>query len=137
MISLSLQIKLIVYSFSFGFLFSSLLDWFNKKIYKFNQILKFIYSFALLLILTILYFIGLNKIGNAIFHIYSILMIIIGFISYDIIIRIIEYINKPPRIMNFNISYSSCWNFNIINIVIHQWIYSSISTGERCPIIVP
>lgn len=89
MISLSLQIKLIVYSFSFGFLFSSLLDWFNKKIYKFNQILKFIYSFVLLLILTVLYFIGLNKIGNAIFHIYSILMIIIGFISYDIIIRII------------------------------------------------
>ena len=82
MISLSLQIKLIVYSFSFGFLFSSLLDWFNKKIYKFNQILKFIYSFVLLLILTVLY-------GNAIFHIYSILMIIIGFISYDIIIRII------------------------------------------------
>ena len=89
MISLSLQIKLIVYSFSFGFLFSSLLDWFNKKIYKFNQILKFIYSFVLLLILTVLYFIGLNKIGNAIFHIYSILMIIIGFISYDIFIRII------------------------------------------------
>lgn len=89
MIDLSLQLKLIVFSFIFGFLFSSLLEWFNKKIEKYSNILKLIYSVILIAFATIVYFVGIQKIGNAIFHIYSVISIVFGFVLYDVIIKLI------------------------------------------------
>ena len=95
MISLSIQIKLIIFSFIYGFLFSYVLDGFNKVARKYRNIFYIPLSFLFTLIVSIIYFIGIQKIGNAIFHIYSILFIIVGFISYDILIKIIE--NKSKR----------------------------------------
>ena len=89
MINLSIQFKLIIFSFSFGFLFSGFLEWFNKILIKFKSYLKMIISLVTLIFITILYFIGIQKIGYAIFHIYEILSIVIGFITYDIIIKLI------------------------------------------------
>ncbi len=94
MIYLSLQLELIIFSFIFGFLFSSLLEWFNKKIMKYPSYIKLILSVLLIFIVTYLYFIGIQKIGNAIFHIYSIISIIVGFIVYDLLIRLIANNNK-------------------------------------------
>ena len=94
MIDLELQIKLIIFSFIFGFLFSSLLEWFNKKINKYNSILKLMFSIILVTCMTIIYFVGIQKIGNAIFHIYSILSIVVGFALYDIIIKLIAKTGK-------------------------------------------
>lgn len=94
MIDLSLQFKLIIFSFIFGFLFSALLEWFNNIINKYKTYLKSILSVILVLIMTLIYFIGINKIGNAIFHIYSILSIVFGFIIYDILIKLIANNNK-------------------------------------------
>ena len=89
MIDLNIQIKLIIFSFIFGFLFSILLDIFNKKIDKCKKCVKFIFSFLIVLFSTYIYFEGIRKIGNAIFHIYSLLTIIVGFISYDLLISLI------------------------------------------------
>ena len=89
MINLSIQFKLIIFSFSFGFLFSSFLEWFNKSIIKFKPYLKMIVTIITLIIITLLYFIGIQKIGYAIFHIYEILSIVLGFVTYDIIIKLI------------------------------------------------
>ena len=89
MIDLNIQIKLIIFSFIFGFLFSILLEIFNKKINKCKKYVKFILSFLVVFISTIIYFEGIKLIGNAIFHIYSILSIIVGFISYDVLNRLI------------------------------------------------
>ena len=94
MISLTIQFKLIIFSFIFGFLFSALLEWFNKRIIKFKSYTKFILSFILIAFMTYVYFLGIQKIGNAIFHIYSILTIICGYVLYDIIIKIIANNNK-------------------------------------------
>ena len=94
MIDLSLQFKLIIFSFIFGFLFSALLEWFNNIINKYKTYLKSMLSVILVLIMTVIYFIGINKIGNAIFHIYSILSIVLGFIMYDILIKLIANNNK-------------------------------------------
>jgi len=89
MIDLQIQFKLIIFSFIFGFLFSSFLEWFNKKTDNLKSYLKFITSLIVIIILTIVYFIGIQKIGYAIFHIYEILSIIVGFITYDMIIKLI------------------------------------------------
>ena len=86
MIDLNVQLKLIIFSFIFGFMFSALLEIFNKKINKCKSYLKFLFSMILIIIMTYIYFIGIQKVGNGIFHIYSIISIIVGFILYDIII---------------------------------------------------
>ena len=87
MIELVIQIKLIVFSFIFGFIFSHVLEFFNKYTIKYNNIIKFVLSFMLISFCTYIYFVGIDKIGYAIFHIYSILSIICGFIFYDILVK--------------------------------------------------
>ena len=90
MITLSIQLKLILFSLIYGFLFSYVLDSFNIIIKKMKTYLQIILSFIFIFISVIIYFIGIQKIGNAIFHIYSLVSIVIGFIFYEIIKRIIE-----------------------------------------------
>ena len=94
MIDLDIQIKLIVFSFIFGFFFSLLLEIFNEKVKKCKSILKFFLSLVVVIFSTLVYFEGIKKIGNAILHIYSILTIILGFICYDLLIRLIANNSK-------------------------------------------
>lgn len=94
MIDLTLQFKLIFFSFIFGFMFSASLEVFNKIIKKYSTVIKILSSFLYIIFMTFLYFIGIQRISNAIFHIYSILSIIFGFFLYDIIIKIIANNNK-------------------------------------------
>lgn len=94
MIDLDIQIKLIVFSFIFGFFFSLLLEIFNEKLKKCISILKFFLSLVVVIFSTLVYFEGIKKIGNAILHIYSILTIILGFICYDLLIRLIANNSK-------------------------------------------
>ena len=89
MIDLNIQFKLIIFSFIFGFLFSSFLDWFNKVTKNLKSYLKIITSLIVIIVLTFVYFIGIEKIGYAIFHIYEILSITVGFVIYDLIIKLI------------------------------------------------
>jgi len=94
MIDLSIQLKLIIFSFIFGFMFSALLEWFNKKILKYSSYIKLMLSLILIIFMTYIYFIGIEKISNAIFHIYSIVFIIVGFVLYDILIKLIANKHK-------------------------------------------
>lgn len=89
MIALSIQIKMLFFSFIFGFFFSIILDIFNNKIKKCKNYVKLILSFFIVFFSTIVYFKGIYIIGNSIFHVYSIITIIVGFFSYDIINRLI------------------------------------------------
>ena len=95
MMDLNIQFKLIIFSFIFGFSFSALLEGFNKKTQNHSTVLKILLSFILIAFMSLVYFIGIQKIGDAIFHIYSIICIIIGFVLYDIIITIIA--NNPKK----------------------------------------
>ena len=94
MIDLIIQFRLIIFSLIFGFLFSFTLDIFNPMFKKVSKVLQIILSFFIIVFMTFIYFIGIKKIGNAIFHIYSIISIILGFITYDFIIKIIANNNK-------------------------------------------
>ena len=94
MIDLNIQIKLIVFSLIFGFLFSIVLDIFYSIVKNKNKLYSLIISFIVILFMTIIYFIGIKQIGYIIFHLYSILAIIVGFISYDMIIKMIANKHK-------------------------------------------
>ena len=94
MIDLQTQINLIIFSFIFGFFFSIFIEIFNKKTIKCKNIVKFILSFISMLLCTYIYFKGIERICNSIFHIYSIISIILGFILYDILIRLIANEHK-------------------------------------------
>lgn len=87
MINLSIQMKLLVFSFIFGFFFSLLIELFNNKTKKCKTIVKIVLSFIIVFLSTIVYFEGIKKIGHAIFHIYSIITIILGFLFYDLIAK--------------------------------------------------
>lgn len=89
MIDLDIQIKLIVFSFIFGFLFSIILEIFNNLIKKTKITNQIILSFFIVSFMTLLYFLGIQKIANGIFHIYSIICIVIGFFSYNILLKLI------------------------------------------------
>lgn len=89
MISLNIQIKLLVFSLIYGFLFSIILDVIYPLIKDKNRYLKVIYTFFLILFMAIIYFIAIDKIGCIIFHLYSIIAIVVGFVSYDTIISMI------------------------------------------------
>ena len=94
MIELNIQIKLIIFSLIYGFLFSIFLDVLYSKIKKQKKIVRIILTFLLVLLMAIIYFIAIDKIGYVIFHIYSIFAIIVGFIMYDILISVIAQKNK-------------------------------------------
>lgn len=94
MIELNVQIKLIVFSFIFGFFFSIMLEIFNKKIFNYKNYIKFILSIVFISIFSYIYFNGIQKIGFGIFHIYSIISIVMGFIFYDLIIMSIANNSK-------------------------------------------
>lgn len=87
MIDLNIQLKLIIFSFIFGFFFAALLRRYNKYILNKNILYKIFITFIMMSIIDTLYFIGIYIISNAIFHIYSILSIVIGIIFYNIIIK--------------------------------------------------
>lgn len=94
MIDLTLQFKLIFFSFIFGFMFSVSLESFNKIIKKYSTIIEIILSFIFIIFMTFIYFLGIQKIGNAIFHIYSVLCIILGFFMYNMILKLIANSKK-------------------------------------------
>ena len=77
------QIKLIIFSFVFGVFFNIFLNINCKFIYSYNRFIKIISSLLFVLINVLLYFICLNKINNGIFHIYSLLIILLTYILIE------------------------------------------------------
>ena len=94
MIELNVQIKLIIFSLIYGFLFSIILDIIYPFIKKRKKVSRLGLSFLLVMLMAIVYFVAIDKIGYVIFHIYSIFAIIVGFIMYDILISVIAKKNK-------------------------------------------
>lgn len=93
--NIKLQIITLIYSFLYGIFFSFFLSLNYKFIYGDKKILKIIVSFFCIIISVLLYFIILQKINNGIFHIYEILVIILGFIIENLIVMFIANKKKP------------------------------------------
>lgn len=85
MMNLKTQIDLIIFSFVFGMLFSLLLTINYKYLYTGKSIFRFIINLMIIIISILIYFIGIRKINDGILHIYSILLVITGFIIENLI----------------------------------------------------
>lgn len=91
--ALTTQLHLLVFSFLYGIVFSILINLNYKFLYNDKKLLKTIFTIAFVLVNVLIYFIILLKINNGILHIYSLLMIIIGFILENIIeIKLIPFL---------------------------------------------
>lgn len=80
MISLKIQIYTIIFSFLYGIFFSLLIDLNYKFIHSKNKFTKYFSTILMIILSIIIYFIGIMKISYGIFHIYSILCILMGYI---------------------------------------------------------
>lgn len=78
--NLNLQIHTLLFSFFFGILFSLCLNFASKLIYHHKKIYQILFTLIFVVGSILIYFMGIQKINNGIFHPYEAVMIIIGFI---------------------------------------------------------
>lgn len=95
MMNIKLQIITLIFSFFYGVFFSFFLSLNYKVIYNDKKVFKIISSLFFVIVCVLLYFIILRKINNGIFHIYEILMIILGVIIENLIVGFIANKKKP------------------------------------------
>ena len=80
---------------SMGYIgFSLLLDFNYRFIHSKNKFIKYFSTILIVILSILIYFIGIMKISYGIFHIYSILCIIIGYILTSLVV---SYIAKRKR----------------------------------------
>ena len=85
MIELSVQLKLIIFSFIFGFFLAISVEKYNKLTINKKAVFKVFTAIILMIVYDFIYFFGIYIISNAIFHIYLILNILLGMITYEIL----------------------------------------------------
>ena len=78
---LHLQIITSVFSFVFGILFSLFLRVNYKIIYNSHKFIKLLGTFLVVIISVMSYFLLLQKLNNALFHPYHLILLIIGFMT--------------------------------------------------------
>ncbi len=82
---LTTQLHLLVFSFLYGVVFSILINLNYKFLYNEKKLLKTIFTIVFVLVNVLIYFLILLKINYGMLHIYSLLMIIVGFVLENII----------------------------------------------------
>jgi hypothetical protein len=93
---LNIQINTLLVSILFGIYFCLILDIFKKILLK-NKILQFILSFIIVLFNSIIYFLILLKLNNAILHPYYIIALLIGFLIENVIFKTFKRIVKKYK----------------------------------------
>ena len=84
---LTTQIKLILFSFTYGLFLAITLDLSCKFIYSNKKIVKIVYTIIYVLLNSIIYFYILEFINHGILHYYSFLCIVVAFILENIIVN--------------------------------------------------
>lgn len=102
-----LQIISLIFSFLFGFSFALVIGLFYRLIYSKKKIVCLISSLILVLFAVAIYFIGLRKINNAIFHIYEIISIVVGYALESLIS--LKIAKRKNRWYNFIIGEYIIW----------------------------
>lgn len=92
--SIDIQIKTILFSFVFGFIFSICLNFNYKYIIGKKKVLSPILTFLFVLVFTLLYFIILKNINYGIFHVYEIFCIFFGFLFENLMYGMVEKYRK-------------------------------------------
>lgn len=93
--TLIIQIKSLIFSFIFGMLFALFLNLNHKLVYDVKFVVRLIFTFLYVICMSLLFFIILKRINNAIIHPYLFIAIIIGFIIADVLYdNIVKLIKK-------------------------------------------
>ena len=96
--SLQTQIHTLLFSFFFGIGFSFLLTINYKWLYHEKKRYKLTSTFFLVIGSILLYFIGIRKVNDGIFHPYSAIMIVLGFILehslHTFVVKKIAFLKK-------------------------------------------
>jgi len=87
--SIDIQIKTILFSLIYGFVFSFVIG-LNYKYICGKGLFSFILSFMLVLVFTLIFFIGLKYINYGVFHCHEVLAIIIGFLLENLMYSFVE-----------------------------------------------
>ena len=84
---LSIQLQVMTISFIYGILFSYLLKLQHKFLFESSKFYKILVTFLFVFDNCLLYFLILKTINNAIFHIYFLFMIIIGYLLGNYLLK--------------------------------------------------
>lgn len=90
MMDLSIQIKTLLFSLLFGFVFNIFVTLLNKFIYNKNKIIQIVSTLILTLFSTITYFVILQKLNEAIIHPYFLFMFILGFSLSNVVKKLLK-----------------------------------------------
>lgn len=107
---LKTQLLLLTFSFIYGMIFSSLINLNYKLLYNEKKLLRICFTILFVLVSVLIYFFVLLKINYGILHIYSLLMIIVGFI--------LELIFENKLIPILVAYYKKKWYNHIVGMVI-------------------
>jgi len=77
---LGIQLKTLIFSFVFGILFSYFLKLNYKYLFKSKLVYKILITILFVFNTCLLYFLVLRLINNGIFHVYFLLILIIGYL---------------------------------------------------------
>lgn len=91
MMSIDIQIKSLLFSFFFGVFFSFVLRLNYKYMYSNSLILKIIMNFVFVLDSVLLYFIALKKLNEGIVHSYFLIMILLGFVTMEVVFKRLRF----------------------------------------------
>ena len=83
--NLSTQIISFFFSFFYRIVFGLFININYKIIYNDKKLIKYIGTFLVIFISTLFYFLVLKKINNASIHIYCLIVLSIGYCTYNII----------------------------------------------------
>ena len=87
---LSVQIISLIFSFFYGVFFGLFVSLNYKIIYNEKKFVKYLGSFLVIFVSTLLYFIILRKINYADMHIYCLIVLSVGFWLYNFIVKRIK-----------------------------------------------
>lgn len=91
------QILVIIVSFFFGIFFELLQTINYKIIYNKKKVMKVVFTFLLIFIQSLLYFYLLLKINNGIIHLYGILSILVGMITFYYVKKLLNRFYKNKK----------------------------------------
>ncbi len=92
MMNLDIQIKTLLFSLLYGFVFNAFVTLLNKYIYNKKVVVQVISTLILTLFSTITYFIILQKLNEAIIHPYFLIMFIVGYGLTNVVKKILKHL---------------------------------------------
>jgi hypothetical protein len=98
---IDIQIKSLLFSLFFGFVFSILLRLNYRYIYNGHIILRIVINLMFVIDNVLIYFIVLKRLNDGIIHFYFLLMILLGFVIMELICKKLSFALNRSKWYNY------------------------------------